>query len=67
MTNLKHPGAAPGLPRLLTVDAVAERLDLSRKTIRRLIKAGELRKHQIGLAIRVSEDDLAMFVRMSRK
>jgi excisionase family DNA binding protein len=55
------------LPRLLSVDAVAEQLGMCAKTIRRLIDRGELRAHRFGRAIRVSEDDLAVFIKMGRE
>jgi excisionase family DNA binding protein len=37
------------------------------KTIRRLIDRGELRQHRFGRAIRVSEDDLAVFIKTRRE
>ena len=47
--------------RLLTVQQVAENLQLSTKTIGRKIKAGELPAHRLGRLLRVSEDDLRLF------
>jgi len=52
---------APIVPRrtkLLTVKVVAERLNLSTRTIRRMIGRGELPAHRLGSAVRISEDDL---------
>ena len=43
---------------LLDAAAVAERLDLSLRTVRRLIATGELPVHRLGRAVRISEDDL---------
>jgi excisionase family DNA binding protein len=47
---------------LLDVDAVADRLDVSSKTVRRHIDRGDLAVHRIGRLLRVSEEDLANFV-----
>jgi excisionase family DNA binding protein len=46
--------------------AVAGRLDVSVRTVRRLIAAGELPTHRIGRAVRVSADDLARFLAARR-
>jgi excisionase family DNA binding protein len=48
------------------VGAVAERLDVSARTVRRLIAAGELPVHRIGRSVRVSADDLARFLAARR-
>jgi len=48
--------------QLLDVPAVARRLDVSEKTVRRLIVRGELRAHRIGRLIRISEDELDRFL-----
>ena len=60
------PTRARMAPRLLTVRAIAERLQVAEKTIRRLIAAGELPAHRIGGCVRVSEDDLLVFLSMAR-
>jgi excisionase family DNA binding protein len=52
---------------LLSVGAVADRLDLSQKTIRRWIERGELPAHHLGRAIRISEEDLALYLHKQRK
>ena len=54
-------------PRLLTVRAIADLLQVAEKTIRRLIAAGELPAHRIGGCVRVSEDDLLVFLSMARQ
>ena len=46
---------------LLSVQETAEHLQLSVKTIRRKIAAGELPAHRLGRLLRVSEDDLRLF------
>jgi excisionase family DNA binding protein len=49
--------------RLLTLDTVAERLATSRRTVQRLIDAGELRVVRFGKrSVRVTERELAAFV-----
>lgn len=48
---------------LLTVDEVAERLNVSTKTVRRWIKTGELPAYRLGRQIRISEKDLRRFLR----
>jgi excisionase family DNA binding protein len=53
---------ARAAPRLLTVRATADRLQVAEKTIRRLIAAGALPTHRIGGCVRVSEDDLLVFL-----
>ena len=55
------------LPCLLTVKEVAERLQVSTKTVRRWIAAGALSVHYIGRQLRVSEDDLLIFLARRRK
>ena len=47
--------------RLLTVQDVAADLQLSTKTIRRLIERGELPVHRVGRTVRISEEDLLVF------
>ena len=51
------PGA-----QLLTVGDVAERLQLSEKTIRRKITDGLIHVHRVGRKLRISEDDLLLYL-----
>jgi excisionase family DNA binding protein len=64
------PSLRPDTPAATTVlhdaGAVARRLDVSVRTVRRLIAAGELPVHRIGRAVRVSADDLARFLAARR-
>ncbi len=53
--------------RLLTVNEVAELLQVSSKTVRRWIERQELRTHRLGRQLRVSEEDLAAFLGQRRK
>ena len=54
-------------PRLLSVAAVADRLDVSTKTVRRWIAAGELRIHRLGRSVRIGETDLQKFLEDHRQ
>ena len=51
---------------LLTVKGVAQRLQLSEKSVRRLIDEGKLRVHRFGRAIRIAEEDLNQFLKLTR-
>ena len=71
MTATSEPGDV--LPRLYTIKHAAERWDLSTKTLRRLIEAGELGAYQLerprngkrGTGQRVAESELlALLSRM---
>ena len=53
--------------RLLTVNEVAELLQVSSKTVRRWVELQELRTHRLGRQLRVSEEDLAAFLGQRRK
>jgi excisionase family DNA binding protein len=50
------------LTRLRTIDETAEMLNMSPRTVRRLIDAGALPVHRIGRLVRISEPDLATFL-----
>lgn len=58
---------ASRLPRLLSIDEVAQQLGVSTKTIRRWLLAGYLSCHRLGRQIRIAEDELAAFIRNSRE
>ncbi len=51
---------------LLTVAQTAERLQLSPRSIRRLIATGALTVHRLGRAVRIAEIDLAQFLKDNR-
>ena len=57
----------PAVTPMLTVDAVAQRLGLSPKTIRRAITDKQLPSYRFGRALRVSEDDLGPYIGRPRK
>ena len=54
------------VPSLLSIAKVASLLDVSEKTVRRLIDAGDLVVHRVGRQLRISEADLAAFVARRR-
>ena len=58
--------AKPDVPQLYDVDAVARRLNVSAKTIRRMIDNGELPVHRIGKLLRISATDLAEYISKRR-
>lgn len=51
---------------LLTIQATADRLHLSTRSIRRLIGRGELNAHRIGRSLRIAEEDLRAFLGQRR-
>jgi excisionase family DNA binding protein len=65
MSSLEPPKIS-AIPRLLSVTMVATHLGVSTKTVRRLVKDGQLPSHRVGRQIRISETDLALFIIRSR-
>jgi len=61
------PGAAAQCGPVLSIPVVAKQLDISTKTVRRLIASGELPHHRIGRQIRISEQDLNIFIALRRR
>jgi excisionase family DNA binding protein len=55
------PGSAGG-PRLLKVGDAAKILNVSEKTVRRLIERGELKPMRIGRSIRLHSEELEVFI-----
>ncbi len=47
---------------LIDICAVARRLDVCAKTVRRLIARGELRAYRVGRQLRIGEDELIRFL-----
>jgi excisionase family DNA binding protein len=54
------------ITKLLTIDEVAEVLNVSPRTVRRLIDEGALPVHRLGRLVRISDDDLAAFLAANR-
>jgi len=52
---------------LLSISAVAKRLDVSTRTVRRLIDDRSIAIHRIGRQIRISEADLAAYTQSRRE
>jgi excisionase family DNA binding protein len=52
----------PAAPRLLTIRDVAERLQVSGRTIHRLVANGDISVIRIGRSVRVSEAALKAFL-----
>jgi excisionase family DNA binding protein len=52
--------------KFFTIAEVAESLRVSRRTIRRRIKAGDLIVHRIGDLVRIAERDLRAFLAIHR-
>jgi excisionase family DNA binding protein len=48
------------------VPAIARRLNVSEKTVRRLIDRNELRAYRIGRQLRISEEELIRFLDTQR-
>jgi excisionase family DNA binding protein len=54
------------LSRLRTIDEAAELLNVSPRTVRRLIESGALPVHRLGRLVRIGNSDLAAFLGASR-
>ena len=65
-TKLLKP-ERPAAPRLLTIRDVAERLQVSPRTIHRLVASGDLTVIRISRAVRVSEEALKAFLTQDDK
>ena len=57
----------PSIPKLHSLNVVADRLGLSPRSVRRLIDDGTLPSFKIGGAIRLSDDDLVALIARSRQ
>ena len=73
-TPASHPEVSPDHPfpspepeeRWLSVGAVAERLGVSEKWVRRKIGSGELPANRVGRLLRIGERSLADYVALTR-
>jgi excisionase family DNA binding protein len=52
--------------KLLTIDEAAEVLNVSPRTVRRLIESRALPAHRLGRLVRISSPDLAAFLAATR-
>ena len=65
--NLSDEAAQPQeQPPLQSISTIAQRLDVSEKSVRRYIERGLLRAYKIGGQIRISEEDLLAFLASCR-
>ncbi len=60
--NPPRSPAAKVLTKLRTIDETADILNVSPRTVRRLIEAGHLRAHRIRGLVRVADADIALFL-----
>jgi excisionase family DNA binding protein len=58
--------AAPGKVRFFTVEQVADSLNLSARSVWRLIGDQKLPVHRFGRAVRIAEADLRAFIAVHR-
>jgi excisionase family DNA binding protein len=67
MPRTPPPTAIPDAPpQLRDVAAVARRLGISTKSVRRAIAAGELTAHRLGRLLRVADADLEAYLAKRR-
>jgi excisionase family DNA binding protein len=52
-------------PMIYTLEQVADRLQVSVQTVRRLIKEGKLKAVRVGVQLRVTQEALDEFLRQS--
>jgi excisionase family DNA binding protein len=64
-THTGHRGR-DGLPRHHTINAVAEALDVSPRTVRRWIANGELIVTRVRGVVRIADNDLRAFLAVHR-
>jgi excisionase family DNA binding protein len=58
--------ASPPSPKLLLIDEVAALLEVSTRTVRRLIARRELVACRLGRSVRVHPDDFAAYINRHR-
>ena len=54
------------VPKLRTIDEVAELFNISRRTVQRLIRSGVLPAHRVRRAVRISDADIEVFLARNR-
>jgi len=64
--NHSDKAAQPEQPALHSIPAIAQRLDVSEKSVRRFIERGLLRAYKVGGQIRIAEEDLMAFLASCR-
>jgi excisionase family DNA binding protein len=58
--------ASRPVTKLRTIDETAELLNVSPRTVRRLIESGALPAHRLGRIVRIADPDLVVFLAASR-
>ena len=53
--------------RLLDIPEVGRRLDICDKTVRRFIARGDLHAYRVGRQLRISEEELLLFLELRRR
>jgi excisionase family DNA binding protein len=66
MTDRTSSRRSRPVANLQTIDELAERWGVSRRTLQRAIKSGALRTHRIGRLRRISDADAAAFLNENR-
>jgi excisionase family DNA binding protein len=51
---------------MCTIDQTAEMINVSSRTVRRLIDSGKLPAHRFGRSVRISDSDIALLIAASR-
>jgi excisionase family DNA binding protein len=64
---MDQPINSPLLPTLYTARDVANHCQVSERQVRRWISHGQLQSHKIGRRVRISSNDLALFLSKTRK
>jgi excisionase family DNA binding protein len=54
-------------PQLHSIKQIAEQCDVSTKTVRRWIDAGEIHAHRLGRQVRIAHEDLIAFLSARRR
>jgi len=62
----RRQGGRQPFGRLRTIDETAEILNVSSRTVRRLIDSGTLPVHRFGRSVRISDPDIAQLMAASR-
>ena len=57
----------PTTPRFHTIAETAEILRVSQRTVRRYIDSGNLKSHNWGRSVRISDDDLRAYTALRRR
>jgi excisionase family DNA binding protein len=72
-SNMQTPASSPSrgargrLPaKLFTIDEAAELLNVSPRTVRRLVASGALPVHRLGRLVRIADIDIAAFLAANR-